>query len=108
MRSIHEKSNVNRICKYVMRNTRDNKDNIWKPDVSDNVFNPQYFQIVDYRVDRSTETYQELRSLLSQLKQINDKKFNDRLKTLYQNEIKKIYLDISRITITVIARFLRQ
>lgn len=85
----HEKSNVNRISKYVMRNTRNNKDNIWKPDVSDNVFNPQYFQIVDYRVDRSTETYQELRSLLSQLKQINDKKFNDRLKTLYQNEIKK-------------------
>ena len=85
----HEKSNVNRISKYIMVNTRDNKDNIWKPNAEDNVFNPQYFQIADYKIDRSAELYKELRSLLLQLKQINDKKFNDRLNSVYQNEIKK-------------------
>lgn len=73
-----ENSNVNRISKYIMNETKSNKGNIWKDDTdkeqeesSDkekSVFNPEYFQTDSIKVDRQSKEYEQLCKVLAKLK----------------------------------------
>lgn len=80
-----EKSNVNRISNYIMSKTKRNTDNIWKDDSQKKEFCPEYFQLQDYKVDRSSEAYKELQKVLVQLTQMNNEKFRSKLREQYEN-----------------------
>lgn len=90
-----EKSTVNRISKFIQNETRDNKENIW---INNNeadqkeTFNPQYFQsqLVEFKVDRSSEKYEELQKKIIELKARDNRKFRDKLNQKYNdNSFKK-------------------
>lgn len=84
-----EKSNVNRISKYIMSHTRKNTDNIWKDNSKKDEFHPEYFLLPEgYKIDRSSKTYKELLKELSRLKQMDNNNFRNRLKEQYQNSTK--------------------
>lgn len=87
-----EKSNVNRISKYIMSHTRKDTDNIWKDNSEKKKFHPEYFQFpedkLEYcKIDRSSETYKELQKVLVQLKQMDNNNFRNKLKERYQNSM---------------------
>ena len=67
---INERSNVNRISKYIAENTKSNKDNIWINPVDGKDFNPRYFQDVDFKISRSSDTYKALRDELIDRKSV--------------------------------------
>lgn len=83
-----EKSNVNRIAKYIMDATRNNKENRWDKD-ADSKFNPMYFQIKDFVIDRKSDTYLKLWRELDRLKGINNTKFNKMIEQRYKNDSTK-------------------
>lgn len=79
-KKINNQSNVNCISKYIGDNTKSNKGNIWVNPVDDKDFNPVYFQDVDFKVDRSSDTYKALRDKLMKLKIKDTEKFRKRLR----------------------------
>lgn len=81
----NEKSNINRISKYIMSKTKKDTENVWKDDSQKKEFHPEYFRIQDYKVDRSSETYKELQKVLVQLKQMDNEKFRSKLSEQYKN-----------------------
>lgn len=83
-----EKSNVNRIAKYIMDATRSNKENRWDKE-TDLKFNPMYFQIKDFVIDRKSDTYLKLWRELDRLKGINNIKFNKMIEQRYKNDSTK-------------------
>ena len=80
---INERSNVNRISKYIAENTKSNKDNIWINPVDGKDFNPRYFQDVDFKISRSSDTYKALRDELMKLKLFDTKRFREKLRKKY-------------------------
>lgn len=83
----NEKSNVNRISKYIQNKTKDNRNNIWKNDIKSDqdTFNPQYLQsqIAKFKVDRSSSEYNELQKKIIELKARDNNKFRDKLDKKY-------------------------
>lgn len=78
-------SNVDRISRYIMKNTSSDKDNIWDADNSEKSdFNPQYFQSGIFNVDRKSEEYIEIFKVLAKLKsedtQSNKKRIREKCK----------------------------
>lgn len=92
-----EKSNVNRISKYIMMKTRVNKNNLWKDDLEvekkDDLevekFHPEYLQIQDYDIKRSSEVYINLQKELIRLKEMNNNMFRKKLNEKYVTDEKK-------------------
>lgn len=82
---INKWSNVNRISKYIEKNTKSNRDNIWVHPVNGSNFNPIYFQDVDFKIDRSSDTYKSLRDRLVKLKESDTEKFRERLRKKYNS-----------------------
>ena len=80
---VNERSNVNRISKYIAENTKSNKDNIWINPVDGKDFNPRYFQDVDFKIDRSSDTYEALQDELMKLKLFDTKRFREKLRKKY-------------------------
>lgn len=80
---INERSNVNRISKYIAERTKSNKDNIWINPVDGKDFNPTYFQDVDFKITRSSDTYKALRDELMKLKFFDTKRFREKLREKY-------------------------
>lgn len=87
--SREEKSNINRISKYIMNKTRKDTENIWKDNSEQKRFNPEYFQLKDYEVKRSSETYKKMQSELIRLKALNTTKIREKLKDKYESSMSK-------------------
>ncbi len=83
-----EKSNVNCISKYIMLHTKKNTDNVWKDNSGKRELRPEYLQLQDYKIDRSSKIYLELQRELNQLKAMNNSKFRKRLSERYENSLK--------------------
>lgn len=83
-----EKSNVNRIVKYIMNQTSSGKLND-KENESVEKFNPQYFQNKEIAVDRKSNLYIDLWTELIRLKRINTNRFNQSIEKLYRNDSTK-------------------
>ena len=83
-----EKSNVNRIAKYIMDATRSNKENRWDKN-TDSKFNPMYLQIKDFLIDRKSDTYLKVWRELDRLKEINSVKFNKMIEQRYAGDSAK-------------------
>ena len=83
---VNERSNVNRISKYIAENTKSNKDNIWINPVDGKDFNPRYFQDADFKIDRSSDTYEALQDELMKLKLHDTERFKKKLREKYKND----------------------
>lgn len=83
-KKINKRSNVNRISRYIAENTKSNKENIWINPIDGKDFNPRYFQDVDFKIDRSSDTYKALRDRLLKLKNYDTEKFRERLRKKYK------------------------
>lgn len=93
---INERSNVNRISKYIQKNTKNNNDNMWIKPIDGKKFNSRYFEDMEVKIDRSSDVYKALRDKLVELK-INDTgKFRERIKKKYNasKNDKKLGYDI--------------
>lgn len=92
-----EKSNVNLISKYIMNETKSNKDNIWMDDTDknnldkeENIFNPKYFQSEIIRVDRQSKEYEQLYKVLAKLKKEDTTKHRNRIREKCNEKESKI------------------
>lgn len=95
-----EKSNVNLISKYIMNETKSNKDNIWMDDTdkkeeesSDKeecAFNPKYFQSDIIKVDRQSKEYEKLYKILAKLKNEDTTKNRKRIREKCDRKESKI------------------
>ena len=84
-KNINKRSNVNRISRYIAENTKSNKENIWINPIDGKDFNPRYFQDVDFKIDRSSDTYEALRDRLLKLKTKYSERFKERLRKKYKD-----------------------
>ncbi len=78
-----EKSNVNRISKYIMDMTRNNKDNIWKGEnksEEESYYKPEMFRSDVLSVDRKSKEYESLYKLLGRLKKEDTTKNRRRIR----------------------------
>jgi len=82
---VNKRSNINRISKCIEKSTKSNKDNIWIHSIDGSNFNPRYFQDVDFKIERSSDTYKTLRDSLIKLKKIDTEKFRERLRKKYNS-----------------------
>ena len=82
---VNKRSNVNRISKCIEKSTKSNKDNIWIHPIDGSNFNPRYFQDVDFKINRSSDTYKALRDRLVKLKENDTEKFRERLRKKYNS-----------------------
>lgn len=93
---INERSNVNRISKYIEKNTRSNKNNIWRESINGKEFDPKHFMDFDIKVDRSSETYKKLLDEMILLKANDNEKFREKIrkKVDASNDDKKLGYDV--------------
>lgn len=93
---INKRSNVNRISKYIEKNTKSNKNNIWRNSIDGKEFKPQYFMDSEVKVDRSSETYKALLDEMARLKANDNDKFREKLRKKYNasNDDKKLGYDV--------------
>ena len=95
-KEINERSNVNRISKYIQKHTRGNKNNIWIKPIEGKKFNPRYFENTEIEIERSSDVYKALRDKLSELKINDTEKFRERLRKKYNasKNDKKLAYDV--------------
>lgn len=77
-----EKSNVNRISKYIEKQTSNDIDNMWKikEEDSSQIFEAEKLMSETFKVERSSNDYKELCKVLTKLKKVDTEKFRRRLR----------------------------
>ncbi len=95
-KKINQRSNVNRISKFIQQQTKSNKGNIWRDSFDGEEFKPQYFLNGDSKINRQSETYKLLIDKLIDLKSHDNDNFRERLKNKFNasNNDKKLGYDI--------------